>query len=268
MTLGQPVAAPAGYLAMCERQPDLCDGPIAPVVQDIEPSMIDQTASLRSPNMAWAGADAPEGLDWSGASIYEGQDLPRADETLFAAPQDLEGVDEAFYEAPESPEWVRVETIEARTAVSLVNAAWVQRWLEGAPVESVTPSDAQHKALLDTVNAEVNRAVRSWTDEQLHGVDEYWSLPQKVLGGTYGDCEDYALEKRRRLIKAGLPAQMLSLAVVFTPENQFHAVLVVKTESGDWVLDNLQSKPVPWHSLGYLWVQRQVAGGSAWATLQ
>ena len=59
MMLGQPVAAPAGYVEMCKRQSDLCAGPIAPVVQDVEPSVIDQTASLQNPTLAWAGGVAP-----------------------------------------------------------------------------------------------------------------------------------------------------------------------------------------------------------------
>ena len=96
---------------------------------------------------------------------------------------------------------------------------------------------------------------------------EFWTLPQVVDGKMYGDCEDYALEKRRRLIEAGVSAEALSMAVVVTRRGERHAVLVVAFETGDVVLDNLTPWPTPWAALGYTWIQRQVAGSNAWTTV-
>ncbi len=121
--------------------------------------------------------------------------------------------------------------------------------------------------LLNTVNREVNRDVHKESDFNLYGLLEYWSLPRVIDGKMYGDCEDYALEKRRRLIAAGVPAQALSMAVVVTRRGEGHAVLVVSLEDGDVVLDNLSPWAMPWEDVNYHWVQRQVAGTNTWTTV-
>jgi predicted transglutaminase-like cysteine proteinase len=104
-------------------------------------------------------------------------------------------------------------------------------------------------------NAQVNRALRSRPDE---GGDT-WSLPLRDGRGV-GDCEDYALETRRLLIAAGAPAQALSIAVVAPPQGPVHAVLLVATDQGELVLDNLQPRILRWDQTGYRFIQRQVPG--------
>ena len=52
----------------------------------------------------------------------------------------------------------------------------------------------------------------------------------------------------------------LSLAVVLTPRGERHAVLVLSTDRGDYVLDSLTPWIVPWRQSGYRWLERQVAG--------
>ncbi len=86
-------------------------------------------------------------------------------------------------------------------------------------------------------------------------------------GKLYGDCEDYALEKRRQLIAAGVPETALSMAVAFTARGESHAVLMVSLESGDWVLDNLTPWATPWGDLNYRWVERQIPGTALWTTV-
>ena len=97
------------------------------------------------------------------------------------------------------------------------------------------------------------------TDRALYGVDDSWARP--VLDGSrraYGDCEDYALEKRARLIAQGWPPASLAIAVAVAPHIGLHAVLIVQTDRGDLVLDNLSSEPEPIASLDYVWISRQV----------
>jgi len=121
--------------------------------------------------------------------------------------------------------------------------------------------------LLERVNRAVNADVRPMTDMDLYGEAERWSLPARS-GNRAGDCEDYALEKRRRLIAAGLPAQAFSLAVVDSRETRRHVVLLVGTDRGDFVLDNLDQWILPWSKTGYRWIQRQVPSASLkWASL-
>ena len=50
------------------------------------------------------------------------------------------------------------------------------------------------------------------------------------------------------------------MAVVLTPRGERHAVLVLSTDRGDYVLDSLTPWIVPWRQSGYRWLERQVAG--------
>lgn len=75
---------------------------------------------------------------------------------------------------------------------------------------------------------------------------ENWSVNVSA-----GDCEDFALTKRSRLIRAGIPAGALRMADVTTAKGTRHAVLVVKTTSGDYVLDNLRGGIIRREFTGY-----------------
>jgi predicted transglutaminase-like cysteine proteinase len=106
--------------------------------------------------------------------------------------------------------------------------------------------------LLD-VNAKVNRDIEAVTDMDHWGVAERWSYPTDGKG----DCEDYVLEKRKRLIEAGWPRQALLVTVVRDKKGDGHAVLTVKTDRGDFVLDNQEAKVKIWTDTGYKFVKRQ-----------
>jgi predicted transglutaminase-like cysteine proteinase len=116
-------------------------------------------------------------------------------------------------------------------------------------------------ALLNQVNGAVNRAITSQTDLKTYGLTEYWATPLED-GRTAGDCEDYVLEKQRALIASGAPRESLSIAVVTTGWGEAHAVLLVATSQGEFVLDNLTSKIAPWSQAPYHWNMRQLPGQS------
>jgi len=83
-----------------------------------------------------------------------------------------------------------------------------------------------------------------------------------------GTCVQYALEKRRRLLEIGWPAEALQLATAVVPGNIGHLVLVVDTTEGDWVMDNLRPDVVRWADLPYRWIARQNgASMSDWAAV-
>ena len=103
------------------------------------------------------------------------------------------------------------------------------------------------------VNADVNREIIAVTDMDHWGVPEHWDYPDDGKG----DCEDYVLEKRRRLIRAGFPAQTLLITVVRDHRGDGHAVLTVKTDRGDFVLDNQVGKILAWKDTGYRFIKRQ-----------
>jgi predicted transglutaminase-like cysteine proteinase len=83
-------------------------------------------------------------------------------------------------------------------------------------------------------------------------VIERWSYPDD----GYGDCEDYALLKRRMLIESGWPREALLLTVV-RGEREGHAVLTVTTDKGDYVLDNINSDVLLWSNTSYRFIKRQ-----------
>jgi predicted transglutaminase-like cysteine proteinase len=78
-----------------------------------------------------------------------------------------------------------------------------------------------------------------------------------------GNCVQFALEKRRRLMERGWPAAALRLATVVTPWDEGHLVLVVVTSQGDWVLDNLHRRVARWEDLPYRWIARQQGASMA-----
>ena len=71
-----------------------------------------------------------------------------------------------------------------------------------------------------------------------------------------GDCEDYALLKRQRLMQLGWPASALLMTVVFDERNEGHAVLTARTAEGDFILDNKTSTIKLWNQTPYAYVMR------------
>src|ERR1700678_307557 len=112
---------------------------------------------------------------------------------------------------------------------------------------------------IEDVDAQENQDIKPMDDERHYGRAEYWTIP----ADGYGDCEDYALAKRRDLIKRGFPEGALRLAVVRTQEGAGHAVLTIATDRGDFVLDNLTNAVLSWTETPYGWIARQ-SGADPW----
>jgi predicted transglutaminase-like cysteine proteinase len=117
---------------------------------------------------------------------------------------------------------------------------------------------AERWALVDRVNQSVNRAVQMESDQAQYGKADYWNVQSGR--DEHGDCEDYALTKRHQLIAAGVPPEVLSFGIVRTPWNELHAVLILTTDQGDMILDNLSAWVLHWDQTGYRWVERQTPG--------
>lgn len=113
------------------------------------------------------------------------------------------------------------------------------------------------------INTRVNQAIRPDTDLNIHGVEELWSYPR-----TVGDCEDYVLLKRHMLMQAGFSPQDLLITVVLQPNGDGHAVLTVRTDYGDYILDNMRGDVRLWSETGYTFVKRQSSEHAAkWTKL-
>lgn len=93
------------------------------------------------------------------------------------------------------------------------------------------------KAMADRVNDLVNEK-RYIVDSKNWGQSDYWATPVEFLQRG-GDCEDFAIMKYAALRSLGVPEERLRLAIVQdTRKNIPHAVLVVYTDQGAYVLDN------------------------------
>jgi predicted transglutaminase-like cysteine proteinase len=118
---------------------------------------------------------------------------------------------------------------------------------------------------LVSVNASVNRAVKPMSDMEVFGREEHWAYPDQGVG----DCEDYVLEKRRRLAARGVSLSHLLITVVRKPDGEGHAVLTVRTTDGDFVLDNLHDSVRPWRKTGYRFIKRQSSvHAGRWVTIR
>ena len=102
------------------------------------------------------------------------------------------------------------------------------------------------------INQQINRAVRPVTDQEFYGVEEHWTYPR-----DHGDCEDYVLLKRYMLMQQGWPASALLVTVVKQPNGEGHAVLTVRTDRADYVLDNLENEVKQWNHTPYRYLKRQ-----------
>lgn len=107
---------------------------------------------------------------------------------------------------------------------------------------------------LARVNARVNRQIRPQAKNLNDFANAHWSLSPAA-----GDCNDYAVTKRRALIDLGWPVSSVLLAAVRTPWGEAHLVVVVRTNMGDLVLDNLHQNVMPVSSLRYTWLTIQSA---------
>ncbi|UAL10887.1 transglutaminase-like cysteine peptidase [Caulobacter segnis] len=242
MPRGEGVSAPMGFADLCRRDTETCGLPNS------------QLALLGvGPNVSLVPTSSV-----GGASQYHREVDPKtAAEDARPTPVEASSA-VAVEDAGQPREALSAAVPVAATIVAAVTEPAVSAW--GARGER------DQLKLLNQINQSVNREVKKASDLDIYGMPEYWSLPRLIDGKLYGDCEDYALEKRRRLIAAGVPESALSLAVAVTARGEGHAVLMISLKSGDVVLDNLTPWATPWEDLNYHWVQRQVPGTALWTT--
>ena len=113
------------------------------------------------------------------------------------------------------------------------------------------------------INAYSNSTIAPVTDLEGFGIEELWLYPSSI-----GDCEDYVLMKRHMLMQRGWPASSLLITVVLLPNGDGHAVLTVRTDKADYVLDNLNEKIRQWNQTEYKYLKRQSTKDSGkWSTI-
>lgn len=114
------------------------------------------------------------------------------------------------------------------------------------------------------INSKVNHDIMPMTDQEIFGRDEVWAYPKDV-----GDCEDFALLKRKMLIEAGFSPADVLMTVVRKPDGEGHAVLTLRTSDGDYILDNLSTDIKLWSSTPYRFLKRQASFNTGrWVTIE
>ncbi len=120
---------------------------------------------------------------------------------------------------------------------------------------SVLHEGLTHKDMLSElqrVNLRVNRAIKPLDDIASIGLADQWNV-----NVTQGDCEDYALEKRKRLLNMGWSSSQLRIATVLTADNNGHALLIARVDGQDYALDSLAGAVRPWNETNYHFVKIQ-----------
>ena len=107
---------------------------------------------------------------------------------------------------------------------------------------------------LNQINKETNASIEPISNLEHWGtIADHWDYPTDGKG----DCKIYALQKRRLLIEKGFPRQALLMTIVRDQDDQGHTILTVKTNRGDFTLDNMTDEIRPWEASGYRFIKRQ-----------
>jgi predicted transglutaminase-like cysteine proteinase len=125
-------------------------------------------------------------------------------------------------------------------------------------------STPEVRELIQAVNSYVNRTIVPITDPNYRGVADRWEYPTEGLG----DCEDYQLLKRKLLVEAGLPKRALLMTVVINQQGEGHAVLTVRFDREDVILDNQTNAILRWDRTGYEFIKREALTRTGWAYVQ
>ena len=111
-----------------------------------------------------------------------------------------------------------------------------------------------------TVNNQANQNITPMTSMEHWGKRGHWAYPQDGKG----DCVAYVLLKRRMLMQVGWPREALLITAVRDKKGNGHAVLTVKTDRGEFILDNEAPKILSWNKTGYRFLKRQSQSNPNW----
>jgi predicted transglutaminase-like cysteine proteinase len=149
-------------------------------------------------------------------------------------------------------------TVGTVTAMPYGWADFCGRRPDECRVEALMPADvvltAKTMRVMRRVNSTVNAAIEPVSNLEHWGTMlDHWDYPTDGKG----DCKIYALEKRKLLLEQGFPRQALLMTIVRDLEGKGHTILTVKTDKGDFILDNMVEEIRAWDATGYRFVKRQ-----------
>lgn len=162
------------------------------------------------------------------------------------------------------------ESIETDGRAAKPVAAWVE-FCQRMPAECAVNTDEPAIITMTpklwktifAVNRTVNKTIQPMTDMEHYGVADYWDIPTDGKG----DCEDYQLLKRKLLADKGLPRRAMRMTVVIDEEGEGHAVLMIRTTQGDYILDNKTNAILSWSATNYVYVKQEGSENQQWVSL-
>jgi predicted transglutaminase-like cysteine proteinase len=122
-------------------------------------------------------------------------------------------------------------------------------------MKKLTLTDANW-ALIQAVNTEYNHKIKYAKDIDIHKESDYWTFPKEVDGKLSGDCEDIsvAILKDNHNIDA-------YLALCWVETGVYHAVCMVHTDRGAYVLDNRYPMVYHYKDANYRWDKIEMEDG-------
>lgn len=247
MPLGPSVSAPSGFLDFCSRTPEDCLLPGIPAA--------DVRTQARS--LYWAGVfNRPSDSPASTGTVAAASDSDSVPARTILRPMRYSGT------------WGRSlsQRVPHRRTIDLPDRTPSGRTPSSPRTQIAWSMTTEDWDATDQLNRQINRQIRRASDQRQYGVGDYWSVP--TGRAPRGDCEDYVLAKRRAMIDLGYPQTAFSIALVETSWGESHAVLLMMTSEGEFVLDNLTPKIVRWDQADYRWVKRQIPGHTLeWAVV-
>lgn len=228
--------APNGWSAFCARYSSECNKP-----SDARKIALTAMASA-APAVDWDGANNSGVMsmrDWPIANIWMGrQEAEQAGTTL------------AYWDATLDVQSLFIAKAENGFLEAKQEASSTVAFSEAPRKIELTPDNWE---MLVRTNTRVNRQIKPVPDLKHFGRVNVWVYPTDGKG----DCKAYALVKQKKLIAAGFPREALLITIVWTKEDQGHAVLMARTNKGDYILDNLSPKVSLWTQTTHDYVKRQ-----------
>ena len=270
MLLGVETHAPPGFLDMCRRSPQDCSPQRLTPDESADASrafsrLYWRAVFARPVEAPAAAADPVRSFPDPATIDVDANDVVMEDETGADGAESGEPIDAAGSAATSlaviehlpSSVWRLLQAHGIQLPHATSQPELSSTATSAAPIPQVT-LDTATWATLNSVNRRLNRSIRHTPDAVQFGKEDHWAEPTGRR--PKGDCEDYVLAKRRDLIEAGISPEALSIALVRTPWDELHAVLLVNSDRGEMVLDNLSPWITRWDRTQYEWLERQTPG--------
>jgi predicted transglutaminase-like cysteine proteinase len=149
-------------------------------------------------------------------------------------------------------QWMR---LGGDTSIPYGHMVYCQQYAKNCAARPVSQPASMTRAnwnAVQRINASVNAAITPRSDMEMHGQPDVWSYAT-----SHGDCEDYALHKRRQLIAQGFHPSTVLLTMVRLRNGEAHIVVTLRTADGDFVLDNMRQEILAWNQTGYRFLKAQ-----------